>query len=72
MFNIHLSPLVFDQKAVVGSVVGGRRFMTEILEFAAIHQIKPMIETMPISQINDAMDKVSANKARYRILLTSE
>ncbi|MGD1717100.1 hypothetical protein [Dapis sp. BLCC M172] len=50
----------------MGSVVGGRRFMTEMLEFAAIHQIKPMIETMPISQINEAMDKVLANKARYR------
>ncbi|WP_246844334.1 hypothetical protein [Hydrocoleum sp. CS-953] len=66
MLNIPLLPLVFDQKAVVGSVVGGRRFMTEMLEFAAIHQIKPMIETMPISQINEAMDKVLVNKARYR------
>ncbi|NEQ37241.1 MAG: NAD(P)-dependent alcohol dehydrogenase [Okeania sp. SIO3I5] len=72
MLNIPLLPLVFDQKAVVGSVVGGRRFMKEMLEFAAIHQIKPMIETMSISQINEAMDKVSANKARYRIVLTSE
>lgn len=72
MLNIPLLPLVFDQKAVAGSVVGGRRFMTEMLEFAAVHQIKPMIETMPISQINEAMDKVLANKARYRIVLTSE
>lgn len=70
--NIPLLSLVFGQKAVVGSVVGGRRFMTEMLEFAAINQIKPMIETMPISDINSAMDKVSANKARYRIVLVSE
>jgi uncharacterized zinc-type alcohol dehydrogenase-like protein len=70
--NISLIPLVFGQKSVVGSVVGGRHFMKEMLEFAAIHQIKPMIETMPLSQINEAMDKVAANKARYRIVLTSE
>jgi uncharacterized zinc-type alcohol dehydrogenase-like protein len=43
--------------------------MKEMLEFAAIHQIKPMIETIPISQINAAMDRVVANKARYRIVL---
>jgi len=61
--------LVFGQKAIAGSVVGGRRFMKEMLEFAAIHQIKPMIETIPISQINAAMDRVVANKARYRIVL---
>lgn len=67
--NIPLLPLVFGQKAIAGSVVGGRRFMKEMLEFAAIHQIKPMIETIPISQINAAMDKVVANKARYRIVL---
>ncbi|WP_293075572.1 hypothetical protein [Okeania sp. SIO3B5] len=72
MLNIPLLPLVFYQKAVAGSIVGGRRFMAEMLEFAAVHQIKPMIETMPISQINEAMDKVLANKARYRIVLTSE
>ena len=72
ILNIPLIPLIFGQKAVVGSVVGGRRFMKEMLEFAAIHQIKPMIETMPISQINEAMDKVAANKARYRIVLTSD
>jgi uncharacterized zinc-type alcohol dehydrogenase-like protein len=67
--NIPLLPLVFGQKAIAGSVVGGRRFMKEMLEFAAIHQIKPMIETIPISQINAAMDRVVANKARYRIVL---
>lgn len=70
--NVPLIPLIFGQKSVAGSVVGGRKFMTEMLEFAAINQIKPMIETMPLSQINEAMDQVAANKARYRIVLLSE
>lgn len=70
--NIPLIPLIFGQKAVVGSVVGGRRFMAEMLEFAAVNQIKPMIETMPLSQINEAMDKVAANQARYRIVLLAD
>ncbi|MGK7940785.1 MAG: NAD(P)-dependent alcohol dehydrogenase [Crocosphaera sp.] len=70
--NIPLTSLVFHQKKIAGSVVGGRFFMKEMLEFSAINQIKPMIETMSISQINEAMDKVAANKARYRIVLVSE
>lgn len=70
--NVPLIPLIFGQKSVVGSVVGGRHFMREMLDFAAVNQIKPMIETMPLSQINEAMDKVAANKARYRIVLLSE
>ncbi len=70
--NIPLLALVFGQKKIAGSAVGGRRFMTEMLEFAAINQIKPMVETMPITQINEAMDKVAANQARYRIVLLSE
>ena len=46
--------------------------MREMLDFAAVNNITPMIETMPLSQINEAMDKVAANKARYRIVLASE
>ena len=66
-----LNTLVFSQKKLVGSVVGGRHFMQEMLELAAAQQIQPLIEVMPISQINEAMDKVATNKARYRIVLTS-
>lgn len=64
--------VIFRQQSVVGSVVGGRRFMQEMLDFAAINQIKPMIQTMPLSQVNEAMDLVLAGKARYRIVLLSE
>ena len=70
--NVPLIPLIFGQKSVVGSVVGGRRFMQEMLDFAAINQIKPTIQTMPLSQVNEAMSLVLAGKARYRIVLESE
>lgn len=70
--NVPLIPLIFGQKSVVGSVVGGRRFMREMLDFAAINQIKPMVETMPLSQVNEAMERVLAGQVRYRIVLVSE
>jgi alcohol/geraniol dehydrogenase (NADP+) len=71
MLNIPLTSILFGQKTITSSVVGGRSLMTEMLNFAALHQIKPMIETMPIFQVNEAMDKILANKARYRIVLVS-
>ncbi len=70
--QIPLIPLIFGQKSVVGSIVGGRRFMREMLDFAALHQIKPKCEIMPLSQINEAMERVSRNQPRYRIVLVSE
>lgn len=69
--TISVPSLVFGQKSVTGSIVGGRRFTQEMLDFSAVHNITPMVETMPLSQVNEAMDKVAANKARYRIVLTA-
>ncbi len=69
--TIPVASLVFGQKSIAGSIVGGRRFMREMLDFSAVHNITPMVETMPLSQVNEAMDKVAANKARYRIVLTA-
>ena len=70
--NLPLIALIFGQKIVAGSVVGGRQFMREMLDFAAFYQITPMVQTMPLTQINEAIDKVLANQARYRIVLVSE
>jgi alcohol/geraniol dehydrogenase (NADP+) len=53
----------------VGSIVGGRRFTSEMLEFAALHNIKPMVELLPLSKVNEAFERVLSNKPRYRIVL---
>mmetsp|Transcript_44783 Transcript_44783/g.85640 ORF Transcript_44783/g.85640 Transcript_44783/m.85640 type:complete len:338 (-) Transcript_44783:178-1191(-) len=70
--TVPLLGTVFYQKSVTGSIVGGRDDVKEMLQFCAVHGIKPLIETMPLSQINEAMDRVVANKARYRIVLTTD
>ncbi|OKH37414.1 alcohol dehydrogenase [[Phormidium ambiguum] IAM M-71] len=70
--TIPLVSLVVGQKKVVGSVVGGRRFMREMLDFAALNQITPMVELMPLHQVNEAIAKLLANQARYRIVLVSD
>ncbi|KAL3152712.1 hypothetical protein ABBQ38_012303 [Trebouxia sp. C0009 RCD-2024] len=61
--------LILAQKQVVGSCVGGRAQMREMFHLAALHNIKPILDTMPLEQCKQAVDKLMAGKARYRIVL---
>lgn len=70
--TVPLQDIVFNQKAVAGSVVGGRAEMQEMLDFAAAKGIKPMIETYKLSNINEAMDRVASGKARYRVVMETD
>jgi uncharacterized zinc-type alcohol dehydrogenase-like protein len=44
----------------------------EMLDFAAAKGIKPMVEVMPLSKINEAFDRVASGKARYRVVLETD
>ncbi len=61
--------LLGGQKGVVGSVIGSRAMIREMLEFAARHGIKAKTESFPMSQASEALDHVRRNKARYRAVL---
>jgi uncharacterized zinc-type alcohol dehydrogenase-like protein len=67
--NIPASALLDGQISISGSVIGGRALMVEMLEFAARHGIKAMTEVMPLDRVNDALQKVADNQARYRMVL---
>ena len=58
--------LPLEQKKVCGSIVGGRADMLEMLDLCALKGIKPLCEVVPLAKINDAIDRVLANKARFR------
>ncbi|KAF5828016.1 alcohol dehydrogenase GroES domain protein [Dunaliella salina] len=70
--KVGVSDLVFAQKKLMGSLVGGRRDMNEMLEFAAQAGVAPKCETMPLSKVNEAFEKVKNNQARYRIVLLTD
>jgi alcohol/geraniol dehydrogenase (NADP+) len=61
--------LIGDQKSIIGNNTGGRAMMLQMLEFAARHNIQAKTEVMPLSKVNEALDKVRTNKARYRMVL---
>jgi alcohol/geraniol dehydrogenase (NADP+) len=64
--------LVAHQVSITGSFTGNRATMREMLSFAHEQDIKPLIELMPMSQVNEALKKVKENRARYRIVLVNE
>lgn len=69
--SIRLNPLtsLSNERSVAGSSVASRATIDEMLLFAAEHAITPQIELMAFSQINEAIERVRSNKARYRIVL---
>ena len=64
--------LVVHQQSFTGSFIGSPKTMREMLAFADEHEIKPQIELMSMSQVNEAIRRVKEGKARYRIVLVNE
>jgi uncharacterized zinc-type alcohol dehydrogenase-like protein len=63
--------LVAHELSISGSFLGDRATMPEMLAFAQAHGIQPRVETMAMADVNDAIDRVKENRARYRIVLTN-
>lgn len=69
LLNVSPIQLLLKEAAIRGSNTGGRATIEEMLAFAARHRIGATIETMPMAEVNTALDKVRAGKARYRMVL---
>ncbi len=67
--SLNIVPMLFSQLSVSSSPVGSPATIAQMLEFAALHDIKPQTEHFPMSQINEAFEHLHSGKARYRIVL---
>jgi len=65
-------PLILGQKSIGGSPLGSPATITSMLEFAARHSIEPVVETYPMSRVNDAMEKLRTGKPRFRLVLEND
>lgn len=63
--------LIMGKKSISGSPVGSPTAIDRMLEFSARHSIAPVVETFPMSKVNDALEHLRSGKARYRIVLTN-
>ena len=64
--------LILGQKSVAGSPTGSPTAIDHMLEFSARHSIAPVVESFPMSKVNDAFERLRSGKARYRIVLVND
>ena len=64
--------LIGAQRSLSGSPIGSPAVMATMLDFAARHDIAPQVEHFPMSQVNEALARLEAGKARYRIVLDAD
>jgi len=58
----------------IGSTVPPKRVYEQMLEFAALHGVKPIIERFPLTLdgVRDSLKKLDEGKMRYRAVLYAE
>jgi uncharacterized zinc-type alcohol dehydrogenase-like protein len=70
--GIPIFPLLVGQKSISGSPIGSPETIAKMLEFAARHNIEPVVELFPLTQVNEAIEKLRHGKPRYRLVLVNE
>lgn len=68
--DLGVFPLIMGQRSISGSPVGSPANIARMLEFAAHHDLKPVIETYRFDQVNEALERLRSGQARYRIVLS--
>jgi uncharacterized zinc-type alcohol dehydrogenase-like protein len=64
--------LIFWNRAVGGSAIGGIPETQAMLDFCAKHEIYPECETIRIEQVNEAYERLLKNDVRYRFVIDME
>ena len=67
--ELHLMPMMFAQLSLSSSLVGSPQRISDMLEFCARHNIKPVTEHFPFDRINAAVAHLESGQARYRVVL---
>jgi len=62
-------PLIMAQRSVTGSPTGSPATISDMLSFCARHGITAACEHFPIADINVALDRLRANRLRYRAVV---
>jgi propanol-preferring alcohol dehydrogenase len=68
--NTHLGALPFaDEKTVVGSLLGSRFDMQEVLRLASAGKLRTITESYPLDQAEDVLRRLKDGKVRARAVL---
>ena len=70
--SLNVMPIIFGRLSLSGNPVCGANDMRIMLQFAAEHDIKPIIEVFAHSQANEAIAKVRDGSIRFRAVLKND
>ena len=62
--------LIGGRRSIQGWPSGTARDAEETLNFCSLAGIRPMIETFPLEQANEAYQHMLSGKARFRVVLS--
>jgi uncharacterized zinc-type alcohol dehydrogenase-like protein len=65
----NMAPMIFANKAVAGSLVGGIADTQEVLDFCAKHNIHPKCKIIPIEEVNKAFEKLEKGEMDHRFVI---
>jgi alcohol/geraniol dehydrogenase (NADP+) len=64
--------LLLKQACISSSPTGSPTAIANMLDFSARHNVLPQTEHLPMSRINEGIERLAAGKARYRIVLDAD
>jgi len=62
--------LIFGRRDIKGWASGTPTDSEDTVRFAALNQVRPMIETFPLEKVNPAYERMMSGKAQFRVVLT--
>ncbi|KAL1855351.1 hypothetical protein Daus18300_011069 [Diaporthe australafricana] len=73
-FSIPYMAMLASGITVQGSVVAARQMHKDMLEFAALHRIKPVLQTYPMTEegITEAMNKLERGEVHFRAVIVPQ
>jgi D-arabinose 1-dehydrogenase-like Zn-dependent alcohol dehydrogenase len=73
-FSMPVGHILMNELSIRGSLVAARQVSRDMLAFAALHNIKPIIEKFPMTQvgITEAMKKLEEGHMRYRGVVVAQ
>ena len=67
--SIGAMSLIFGNKKLAGSLIGGIAETQEMLDYCAAKKIVSDIELIPVQKINEAYERMIRSDVRYRFVI---
>jgi uncharacterized zinc-type alcohol dehydrogenase-like protein len=61
--------LITNRRSILGSSIGGMKETQEMLDYCAEHNIVSDVEVIPMSEINNAWERMLRGDVRYRFVV---